>query len=108
MENFVNIGLYLSYVMLGIAALAAIVLPLINSLDKPQTLVKGAVGIVALLVLFLVSWGISGNEVMDSYVTAGVDATVSKLVGGVLTMMYLLLGISIVGIIYTEISKAVK
>jgi hypothetical protein len=107
-ERFVDIGLYVSYGMLFIAALGAIILPLISSISKPQSLIKGAVGIVFLGVLFLISWAISGNELPASYIQAGLDASGSKLVGGVLTMMYLLLGISIVGIIYTEISKAVK
>jgi hypothetical protein len=37
-----------------------------------------------------------------------VDATLSQTVGGMLTMMYILLIGAVVGIVFTEISKAIK
>jgi len=111
MENTVNIALYLSYFMFAIAALGAIVLPLINSIGHPKKLTGGLIGLGALLVVFLVSWGISGDELTSLYIGASSPVTsagMSKLIGGTITMVYLLMGIAIVGIVYTEITKALK
>ncbi len=109
MEVFVSeFGLYLAYILFAIGLLAAIVLPLIKAFDQPKQLMRAGVGLGGLLVVFLISWAIAGNEVTTMYTTKDVGAGLSKLVGGVLTMMYLLMGIAFVAIIYTEISKSFK
>ena len=109
MEVFVSeFGLYISYALFAVGVLLAVVMPLIKSLDEPKKLVKAGIGVAGLLVVFLISWAIAGNEVSTMYTTKGVGVGLSKLVGGVLTMMYLLMGIAIVAIVYTEITKAVK
>jgi len=108
MEAVINIGLYVSYVLMGIAMLAAIVLPLINSLDDTSSLIKAGIGVGIVLVLYLISWAISGNEVIDAYIKWDIGEGISKAIGGALIMMYMLFIVAIGGIIYTEISKAVK
>lgn len=111
MENTVEIGLYLSYFMFAVAALGAIVLPLVNSFNEPEKLKKGLIGLGALLVVFLISWGIAGDELRTLYIDAESPvntAGMSKLIGGTITMVYVLMGIAVVGIVYTEITKAIK
>jgi len=109
MEVFVSeFGLYISYLLFGIALLAAIILPLIKAFDEPKQLVRAGIGVGGLLVVFLISWAIAGNEVTTMYTEKDVGEGLSKLVGGVLTMMYLLMGIAVVAIVYTEIHKSVK
>ncbi|MDA0195106.1 MAG: hypothetical protein O2951_08685 [Bacteroidetes bacterium] len=105
---FVDILLYLAYGLIIICAAAAIILPLIHAVSDPGALVKSGIGVGALLVVFLISWAISGNEVFPSYTLHGVDSSLSKFVGGTLVMMYLLAAIAIIGIVYTEISKMIK
>ena len=100
--------LYLGYALIGICAAAAIILPTINALNDPGTLIKSGIGLGGLVVVFVISWAISGNEVLPAYTGFGIDAGLSKFVGGMLTMMYLLAFIAIIGIIYTEISKVFK
>ena len=108
MEAVINIGLYVSYVLMGIAILSAIVLPLINSLDDTSSLIRAGIGVGIVLVLYLISWAISGNEVIDAYIKWDIGEGISKAIGGALIMMYMLFIVAIGGIIYTEISKAVK
>ena len=105
---FIDLILYLGYGLVLICALAAIILPTINALSDPSSLVKSGIGLGGLVVVFLISWGISGNEVLASYADFGVDAGLSKFVGGSLIMMYLMALIAIVGIVFTEISKYFK
>ena len=108
MEAVINIGLYVSYVLMGIAILSAIVLPLINSMDDTSSLIRAGIGVGIVLVLYLISWAISGNEVIDAYIKWDIGEGISKAIGGALIMMYMLFIVAIGGIIYTEISKAVK
>lgn len=109
MENvFVNIILYVSYFLLGISLLAVIVLPLINAIGDPKSLVKVGGGVLAIVVLFFIGYAISGNEVTEVYAKFNVGPELSKIVGGSLTLMYMLFVIAIIGIVYTEISKFLK
>ena len=54
MEQFVvNTGIYIGYVLVGLAVLAVIVLPLINALGNPKTLIKSVIGLIVLGCNFL-------------------------------------------------------
>ncbi len=108
MEAVINIGLYVSYVLLGIAILSSIVLPLINSLDDTASLIRAGIGVGIIIVLYGISWAISGNEVIDAYIKWDIGEGISKAIDGALIMMYMLFIVAIGGIIYTEISKAIK
>ena len=103
-----DIGLYVGYGLFAIAALAAIILPLINSLRSPSVLIKSGISLAVLLVLFLIAYGVSGSEVTPAYISAGVDEGSSKLIGAGLTTFYFLFIGAAVGIIVTEINKAFK
>lgn len=105
----IDIALYLSYGLTILAAIAAIVFPIINSIGEPKSLIKSGIGFGALVLVFLIAWGISGSEFTDYQANEfGMTASLSKLVGGLLTMMYLLTGIAVIGIVYTEVSKIIK
>lgn len=106
--DFIDIALFLAYFMVILAAAGAIILPLIGSLANPKSLLKSGLGVAALGFLYLLGYGISDNEVTAAYLNFGVDATASKLIGGALITMYLLVGIAAISIIYTEIRKIVK
>lgn len=109
MEAFVSQGgLIISYILFAVALLGVIILPLIKAFDDPKKMVRGLIALGLLSVVFLISWGISGSEVSEMYTEKGVGDGLSKVIGGVLIMMYLLAGIAIVGIVYSEFSKAVK
>ena len=54
MTGLVEFGLYLTYILVGVAVLAVIVLPLINAVSNPRSLVISGIGLAALLVVFLI------------------------------------------------------
>lgn len=101
----IDFALYVGYALIAIAALLAMVLPLIGALNDPKSLAKSGAGIAGLLAVYLIGYLISGNEVTAVYSQFGVDATTSKTIGGAVTMMYLMLVIIIAAIIYSEVSK---
>ena len=104
----IDFVLYLGYGLLVIAALASLILPLVSALGNPKSLVKTGAGVAILLVLYGISYALSGSEVTEVYAKFGVDSSASKVIGGVLTTMYLLLFVVVIGIVYSEISKLFK
>jgi len=108
MEFISNYGLIAAYILIGLAILSAVVLPLINAVSNPKSLLMGAIGLVSLGIIFLIGYALSSNEVTTAYASWGVSAGESKLVGGLLITMYILLAAAAVGIVFTEIVKIVK
>lgn len=101
-------GLIAGYILFALAVLSALILPLINAISNPKSLLMGLVGLVALGLIFLIGYAISSNEVTEVYSNAGVGETGSQLVGGLLITMYIILGASVIGIIFTEIVNILK
>ncbi len=106
----IDIFLTVSYLLIGIGAVVAIVMPLIKSLDNPQSLLKTAVGVVALAILFFIAFSTSSGEVAAKYMAEPFSMTESstKFVGGTLVTTYVLAIAAIAGIVVTEINKAIK
>lgn len=108
MENIIDIMLYVSYLMFIVATVGAIVLPIVKSLDNPKTLVKPAGSMVGIIVLFLICYAMAGDSLNAKLIASGATPGVSKFVGGGLITMYILFIAALVGIVYTEINKAIK
>ena len=106
--DILDVGLFVGFGLLILTAAAAIILPLVNSLKTPSTLIRAGMGVAVLLVLFLISYGLAGSEINARYIAAGVGESASKLVGAGLTLFYILLVASFIGIIFSEINKALK
>lgn len=109
-ETVASVGITLTYILFAIAAIGAVVVPVALSIlnQNWQSLVKVAAGIGALLVVFLVAWAISGNEVGPVHEKFGIDAGGSKLVGGALIMTYLLGFIAMGGIVFGGVKSLMK
>ena len=97
-----------SYLLVIIAALAAVVFPVIYLVQNPAK-AKGALFSVAgLLVVFGISYLIASDEVLNSYEKYDIDGAVSRRVGMGLIAMYIL-GFGAVGaIIYSAVSRLIK
>tara|TARA_B100001109_G_scaffold45218_1_gene36317 strand:- start:41 stop:379 length:339 start_codon:yes stop_codon:yes gene_type:complete len=106
--DLVDIILYFGYGMVMVAALLAVGFPLWIASKNPKSLVGTGVGLGSILVLFLVAWLLSSSEVYSSYSEFGVDASLSKFIGGMLNLVYILAGLAVVGIVYSEVSKGLN
>jgi len=104
----VDAGLYSSYVLMAIAVGAAIVLPVLSTLQSPGEIKKALYAIGGMVVLFVVSYLLAGSEVSTDQAAKGITENTSKLVGAGLIMFYLISLVAFVGLIYSEISKAFK
>jgi len=105
-----DILLYAGYLLVAVWALFAVVMPLIKSLDNPKSLLKTVVGIVGIVILFFIAYSISSNEVLPKFEADpfNLTPTGSQFVGGMLITTYVLAIIALVGIVFTELNKAIK
>ncbi|MDG2342569.1 MAG: hypothetical protein P8L24_05865 [Cytophagales bacterium] len=106
--DLVDVILYFGYGMVMVGAVLAIGFPLWIASKNPKSLVDTGIGLGSILVLFLIAWLISGSEVYSSYSEFGVDASLSKFIGGMLILVYMLVGLALSGIIYSEVTKSLK
>jgi hypothetical protein len=104
----VDAGLYAAYALFGVAVVASVVLPLLSSVKSPGELKKPLMALAGMVVLFVISYALSGSEVSTVQAAKGITENTSKLVGAGLTMFYLISGIAVIGLIYSEINKALK
>ena len=107
MDSF-DIFLYLGYTLVILAAVAALLLPLVNALGNPQSLLKSGLGVLAIVALYFIAYAFSGSEVTQEYSKFDVGPDLSKIVGGTLIMAYLLLAFAVIGIAFTEINKILR
>ena len=103
--DLVDIILYFGYGMVIIGAVLAIGFPLWIASKNPKSLAGTGMGLGSIFVLFLIAWLLSGSEVYSSYSEFGVDASLSKFIGGMLILVYMLVGLAVSGIIYSEITN---
>lgn len=108
-DAIISIGLWLAYILFLVAVAAAFILPVIHIIKSPKSLVRSGMGVGLMLVVFGISYSLSGSELTPKYEALGVrSAFSSQMIGAGLTMFYLVFIISILGMIYSEISKALK
>jgi len=103
-----DLGFYIFYALLFIAVAATVIFPILHMLKEPKALLESAIGIGVLLVLFGISYAMSGSEVNLKAAALGVTETSSKLIGAGLIMFYIALVLSVLALIYSEISNAFK
>lgn len=108
--DYIDIFLFISEALIIIGAILAVVMPLIKSLGNPSSLVKTGIGVAALAVVFFIAYTMADSEVLPKYAADPFNLTpgLSKFVGGALLTTYALFIIAIVGIVVTELNKALK
>ena len=105
-----DIMLYATYGLAILGAALSILLPLLKSLDDPKGLMKSAVAIIGLVVLFFIAYSVSGNEVAPKYEGEPFNLTpgMSQTIGGLLIATYALAIITVLSILVSELFKAAK
>jgi hypothetical protein len=104
----VDAGLYAGYLLFTVAIGSAIGMSVLNTLKTPAEFKKVLYAIVAVVVLFGVSYALSGSEVNTVQAAQGLTENSSKLVGAGLIMFYLISLVAVLGLVYSEINKVLK
>jgi hypothetical protein len=103
-----DVIIYWCYILFFLGAASAIVLPLIN-LGKNPSGGKGAlIGLIALVVVFVLSYVLAGDEMLPKYENFIDGPEDSKLVGMGLIAFYILAFGAIAAVVYSSISKLIK
>ncbi|MDR4987826.1 MAG: hypothetical protein RG741_03175 [Bacteroidales bacterium] len=99
-ESVINIGMYVTYILLGIAALTAIIFPIIQMFWNFRKSFPALIGIAILVIIVLISYAFSTSEV---YENAG--PAVSQWVSAGITTTMILVGLGVISAIFTEVYK---
>lgn len=96
-------------VLVGLATMAAVIFPLIRMVMNPKNAKKTLFGLVGVAVIIFVAWQFSSDEILP-LATENPDNVphVLKLAGTQLGTMYILLGMAVLSIFYTEIRNLFK
>lgn len=101
----IDAGLIISYVLIGLCGLTAVLLPLIQAFGNPKSLKKIGISVGGLIVVFVICYTLAGDY---TYGNKEVTAGAAKRVGAGLIMFYVLLAGAVLSIVYTEIRKITK
>lgn len=83
--------------------------PILAIIANPKGFIKSLIGIGALLVVFFIGYSISGSEVNRTYEAMGITTGgQSKLIGGVIYTVFILILIGVVSYIYSSINSLLK
>jgi hypothetical protein len=106
--NSIDIGLIVLYLMLGVATVAAVILPIVSLFNNPKQLLKIAGGAAVFLLAFFLAYSVSDASVTTKWIAMGETGNSVKLIGAGLWMLYIFLFGSILVMIYSEVSKLFK
>lgn len=109
--NVVTEGLLLTwcYVLLAIAAVTAVVFPVITMAQNPKGAKNALIGVVGLVVVVGISYALAGSEeyfTLDGVMLA--DESTSKQSGAGLIAFYIMGAGAIGAVIFAEVSKMLK
>lgn len=106
MEGLINIGIIITYIMIGFAALTAISFGVKKILSNTKNAKKTLFTILGLVIVCIASYVFASDEVLQSYEKYKISASESKNVGMGLIMFYTLAILAFGAILYSELSKA--
>jgi len=107
-ESTINILLIISYVLMAISMLGAIIFPLYHMVTDFSKAKGALLGVVAIGLLFLLSFVMSDNEVLASYEKFNITPGLSQFIGSSLVMNYVLgVGVIVIALL-GEVYNAFK
>ena len=105
MENLINIGIILTYLMVGLAALTAVSFGIKNMIQKTGSAKKTLFTIGGLIAIIIIAYITASDEVLNEYKKYNITTSASKQVGMGLITFYILIFGAIAAVLYSELSK---
>jgi len=97
-----------SYVFFFILLLATLVNAGTGLVVNPRSALMSLISLVALGILFGIAYAVASGAIKPDYAQYGVAETESQLIGGMIYLTYFLMILAIIGILFSEVSKAIK
>lgn len=101
-ETVIDIGMYVTYGLVAIAAVTAILFPIFFFIQDIRKAKKAILAIVFLGAVVLVSFLLSSNEPYEAF---NVTETTSQWIGAGITATMILIGLGLVAAVFTEVYK---
>jgi hypothetical protein len=108
MNSLIDIGLYVSYVLLFVTLLGVVIFPLINTFSDFKKAKSGLIGFGLLVLMVVIAYLISPADQGLFYSNFNVGPKLSKFIGGGLFATYFIFVAVIGSILYAELSKLLK
>lgn len=108
MNTFINIGLYVAYILLFITIASVIIIPLYFTIVNFKKAKQGLIGIAILAVVIIVAYMVSPADQGLFYETNKIGPSASKIIGGGLFTTYFAFIAIIIAILYAEVGKLLK
>ena len=106
--NAVDVLLYWTYVMLGIALVSWVIVGLVvGAKNDPKSLVKIGIVILGVAALCLIAWVLAKGDPAVGYTGPEVSAGTLKLTDSILNLIYIVGGAAVLSIIVGEIRMAI-
>ena len=103
-----NYGIILTYILLAVAAIAAIAFPVKHLIANPKKAKQVGMGLGALLVVYILAYLLASDEVTEHYAKFNVTDTQSKQVGTGLILFYILAAGAVISALYSEVGKMIN
>jgi cellobiose-specific phosphotransferase system component IIC len=95
-ECFISsFGVILAYILIAVSALAAIAFPILRLATNPRQAKGAMLGVLALVVVFGISYALSSGEVLPEYEKFEMTPQATKMVGAGLVSFYILTVVAI-------------
>jgi hypothetical protein len=104
----INIGLFLAYALMAVAAISAIVFPIIQTFGDLKKAKGGLIGFGILVAVLLLAFLLSPAETGAFYDKHKISPNTSKLIGGGLLATYIVFAGVVISILYAEVAKWFK
>ncbi len=104
-EAIIDTGIIVTYVLLGLAALSAVLFSIYHLIMQFKKAKGALIGFAVLIIVLLIGYSMATNEVYEGF---AVSPNASQWIGGGINATMILIGLGIVAAIYTEVSKLVR
>ena len=103
----IDTGLILSYILFLVATFGALAFPVMFMIKHPKEARMALAAIGALIVIFFLSWLISGSELTEKDSLLGISSSESKLIGAGLITSYIIFVITIISTFGSQIKSLI-
>ncbi|MBN2746070.1 MAG: hypothetical protein JXR34_05030 [Bacteroidales bacterium] len=94
----------LTAVTMVLGAAAAILFPMGQLASNPKSLIRSAISIGVLALIFIISWSMASDSTAEPYYqTFNITATMSKFIGSMINVVYILGALSILSILVSAV-----
>lgn len=107
-DLLLDILMWWSYALVGIAVLVTLILPLINTIQNPKNAMRSVIGIAGVAVIVGIAFLFSSGETITTAVTVYDNELVLKLSDTGLYTTYVAFAAAIISVVAGEVSKTFK